>query len=250
MYNMPTAIPKTNMTTPDKSRVTLSKLICIVGAFGFLVLATAMGISTFHAWQSNAPLSNWKGGSMPYRDGCLLALAFACMAGAWFYFALKPKSLITPKNDQGGTLNVPTKNMNVRFLKKDDYQELMWPEVSVGSMDFRNVFPGDLVNIATLIRPEATASETRALFEHHTREIAKWILSNRDRFSPGDRFQIILGWPKSVRDSGRQVIKIGGDFEAVSRIADGTTEVVPMNGWTNCVFETTKTEAQPVAHRH
>ncbi len=124
----------------------------------------------------------------------------------------------------------------------------MWPDVSVGF--FRNVFPGDLVNIATLIRPEPTVSETKALFEHHTREIAKWILSNRDHFSPGDRFQIILGWPESVRDTRRQVIKIGGDFEAVSRIADGTTEVVPMNGWMNCVFETTEIEPQPVSHRH
>jgi hypothetical protein len=90
---MQVAIPQDKMVTPYKSRVTLRKVMGIVGALGFLGLAMAMGVSTFQAWQSHAPLSNWKGGSMPYRDGCQLALAFTCMAGAWFYCGLKKEPM-------------------------------------------------------------------------------------------------------------------------------------------------------------
>jgi len=49
-------------------------------------------------------------------------------------------------------------------------------------------------------------------------------------------FIIIVGWPLSVRQSGRQVIKTGGDLKEVSGIADGTTPIVPRSGWTNQVF--------------
>ncbi len=118
----------------------------------------------------------------------------------------------------------------------------MWPQVSLRATDFQNVFSGDLVNIATLITPEATVSKTLAVLKHHTSEIAKWILSHRKRFSPGDRFQIIVGWPTFVRETDRQVIKMGGDFDALAGIADGTSGLVPMPGWTNEVFEKGDTE--------
>jgi len=132
--------------------------------------------------------------------------------------------------------------MKVRKLNQREYQELVWPEVSLAAMDFRDTFPGDLVNMATLINPEPTVSETQAVLEHHTREIAMWIRSHRKRFNSGDRFQIIVGWPTSVRATGRQIIKMGGDVEAIARIADGTTSVVPHRGWTIQVFEGEKTE--------
>ena len=137
--------------------------------------------------------------------------------------------------------------MKVKVLKEGAYQEFMWPRVSLRATDFRNVFPGDLVNIATLITPEATVSETLAVLKHHTSEIAKWILSHRKRFSSGDRFQIIVGWPTSVRETDRQVLKMRGDFDAVAGIADGTTEIDPMPGWTNEVFEKGDTEQDAAA---
>jgi hypothetical protein len=132
--------------------------------------------------------------------------------------------------------------MKVKTLKEDECQELMWPNVSLRVVDFQNTFPGDLVNVATTITPELTVADTIAVLEHHTREIAKWILSHRNRFSPEDRFQIIVGWPMSVREAGRQVIKMGGGFDAVTSIADGTTQIVPMHGWASQVFENEDTE--------
>jgi len=127
--------------------------------------------------------------------------------------------------------------MNIRRFPPDEYQELMWPEVSLGAMDFRNTFPGDLVNVSSMVNPEPTLTATMAMLEQRTRMIAKWVISHRRQFGPGDRFQIILGWSKSVRDTSRQIIKIGGGFDAVEAIANGTTEITPMTGWSKNVFE-------------
>jgi hypothetical protein len=132
--------------------------------------------------------------------------------------------------------------MKIRRFNSDEYHELMWPEVSLRATDFRNTFPGDLVNVASVVTPEANADATLAMLEQRTRKIAKWIISHRRQFSAGDRFQIILGWPKSVRETGRQVIKMGGEFDAVGAIADGTANIVPMPGWSNTVFEKEDTE--------
>ena len=77
--------------------------------------------------------------------------------------------------------------------------------------------------------PEATVEETERVLTHHTREIAEWVLSNKKQFSLGDRFQIIVGWPLSVRKTGRQVIKTGGDLDKLASIAQGMTEIVPMS---------------------
>ena len=132
--------------------------------------------------------------------------------------------------------------MKIRRFSSDEYHELMWPEVSLRATDFRNTFPGGLVNVASIVKPEATLETTLTMLEQHTRKIAKWIMSHRRQFSPGDRFQIILGWPKSVRETGRQVIKMGGEFDAVAAIADGTAEIVTMPGWSNHVFEEEDTE--------
>jgi hypothetical protein len=132
--------------------------------------------------------------------------------------------------------------MKIRRFNSDEYHELTWPEVSLRAIDFRSTFPGDLVNVASLVNPEPTVDATIAMLEHRTRKIATWTISHRRQFSAGDRFQIILGWPESVRKAGRQVIKMGGDFDAVASIADGTAEIVPMPGWSNRVFEKEDTE--------
>ena len=55
------------------------------------------------------------------------------------------------------------------------------------------------------------------------REIASWILSRRERFHQGDGFQLIVGWPEIVRQSARQIGKIGGDFDKIARIAASDT---------------------------
>ena len=62
----------------------------------------------------------------------------------------------------------------------------------------------------------------------------------------GSRGQCV-GWPTSVRETDRQVLKMRGDFDAVAGIADGTTEIDPMPGWTNEVFEKGDTEQDAAA---
>lgn len=112
----------------------------------------------------------------------------------------------------------------------------MWDIVGIRSGDMRPHFDGNLVNLYSGVLPEPTVQETEVVLVAHAREIARWVLAHREQFSRGDQFQIILGWPPTVRQSGRQVIKIGGGYEDLSRIADGTTPIVLRKGWTIKVF--------------
>ncbi len=61
----------------------------LVASAIFVGIAVCMGMDTFRAWQSNSPLSNWKGGTMPYKYGALLTLAFGSLAAGGAYFSLK-----------------------------------------------------------------------------------------------------------------------------------------------------------------
>jgi len=80
------------MSTEGKSTISIRKVIGTVGAIVLLILGVVMGVHTFQAWKSTLPLSNWKGGTMRYRDGFQLAVTFACMGAAYFYFANKSRS--------------------------------------------------------------------------------------------------------------------------------------------------------------
>ncbi len=76
---------------------------------------------------------------------------------------------------------------------------------------------------------------TRAAIAHHAREMADWVLRHRVEFGAGDQFQIIIGWPESIRATGRQIVKIWADDQMLARIADGTAVVIPREGWTKAV---------------
>ena len=132
---------------------------------------------------------------------------------------------------------------------REQLKSPMWDTVGLSSCDFRPTFDGDFHNLFTCVSPESTPAATQAAMEQHTREIAQWVLAHREEFGTGDRFQVIVGWPASVRQTGRQVVKTGGDFEAISRLADGTTEILPTRGWTIQVFEKETTEQSPVGDR-
>lgn len=124
----------------------------------------------------------------------------------------------------------------------DPKDEPMWDTVAISACDFRPHCDGDLINLSSCITPGRTAQETERRLEDHTREIARWILAHHKDFSSGDRFQIILGWPKSLRRTGREVIKTGGDWGAISKIADGTTTITPRAGWAKNIFGETGNE--------
>lgn len=112
----------------------------------------------------------------------------------------------------------------------------MWDTVGQSSCDFRPTFDGDLVNLFTCVAPKKTVKETEYTLSECARQIALWVLAHRKQFAPGDRFQIIVGWPESVARFNRQAVKTGGDFEAIAGIANGTKEVFFIPGWSKQIF--------------
>lgn len=106
------------------------------------------------------------------------------------------------------------------------------------SCDFRPHFDGDLINLFTGIVPKLTRPETELQFKEVALEIAVWVLEHRKRFSPGDRFQIIVGWPLDVRSSGRQVVKTGGTFDEVKRLVEEPSLIALRDGWDTTIFDT------------
>jgi hypothetical protein len=121
-------------------------------------------------------------------------------------------------------------------VTKDFKGDPVWDTVRQSSCDFRPSFDGDLVNLATCIAPKATVKETEDALAGCARQIASWVLTHRKLFAFGDRFQITVGWPESVAKFNRQVVKTGGDFEALAGIVEGTREVFFMPGWSKQIF--------------
>lgn len=109
----------------------------------------------------------------------------------------------------------------------------LWPNCGIRRTDFRPNFAGDLVNIYSTILPLETEDQTASRFIEISREMAAWVLNHRDKFGAEDRFQLIVGWPLSVHQGGRQVVKTGGTY---SPIASGAEEVILLRGWSNTVF--------------
>lgn len=126
--------------------------------------------------------------------------------------------------------------MNVVALNRSD-SEPEWIDVGLQGCDFRPHFDGDLHNLFTTIHPLKSKSQTERFFREIAIEIANWVLSNRGRFGQGDRFQIIVGWPLSVRPTGRQVIKTGGDFDTIRRLTDSPELIQVRSDWSKSVFQ-------------
>jgi hypothetical protein len=117
-----------------------------------------------------------------------------------------------------------------------------WDVIGIACTDFHPHWDGDLVNVWSCMSPAATRAETESLLVDRTREMASWILNHRSEFGPGDKFQLILGWPESIRKTGRQIIKAGGDYDALARIVSGVEPVVTRPGWDKSIFEETTAE--------
>ena len=114
--------------------------------------------------------------------------------------------------------------------------EPVWDTVCINGCDFRPHFDGHLRNLFTTITPLQTAAETESHFRAIACEIGQWVLDQRKTFYNGDRFQIIVGWPLTVRDSGRQVIKTGGSFNEIKSLLDNQTLIQARDGWRVGVF--------------
>ena len=120
--------------------------------------------------------------------------------------------------------------------------EPSWESFGIRRMDFRPHFNGDLVNVFSAVEPQFSEEMTGNFMKDCARKLSAWILVNRDRFGAGDRFQIIIGWPKSVREYGRQVIKTGGTYEELEQIVAGKKSIELKRSWSLDVFETNREE--------
>ena len=114
--------------------------------------------------------------------------------------------------------------------------EPAWDSFGINRVDFRPHWDGDLVNIFSSVEPLDSEFATERLMVDCARSIAEWVTDHRDRFGSDDRFQIIIGWPKSVREGGRQVIKIGGTFEDLQKINAGEHPIEMRRGWSRGLF--------------
>jgi len=124
----------------------------------------------------------------------------------------------------------------------DEVIEPNWESFGIRRMDFRPHFDGDLVNVFSAIKPQFTEEMTAQFIKGCAVKLSTWILANRERFGEGDRFQIIIGWPKSVRKSGRQVIKTGGTYEELEQIVTGEKSIELKSSWNLDVFGTNRRE--------
>ena len=114
--------------------------------------------------------------------------------------------------------------------------ERVWDSVTAVRVDFRQHWNGDLVNLFTLIEPASTASETATIAADCTRQIAGWVLANRDKFGVDDRFQIVVAWPLSVRETRRQIVKIGGTYNDMDDFSSQRRPVPLRDGWSDGIL--------------
>ncbi len=112
-----------------------------------------------------------------------------------------------------------------------------WDSFGISRTDFRPHWDGDLVNVFTSVGPQEDEESTAELMKDCAVEMAKWVLGNRDRFGRNDKFQIIIAWPISVRESGRHTIKTGGTYEDLQMIVSGHKTIEIRPSWSGGVFE-------------
>ncbi|MFO1521052.1 MAG: hypothetical protein U1F77_08295 [Kiritimatiellia bacterium] len=114
--------------------------------------------------------------------------------------------------------------------------EAAWDSFGINRCDFRPQWDGDLVNLFSVIDIQQDESTTEQFMKDCARAIARWVGDHKNQFGADDRFQIIIGWPKSIRTTGRQTIKTGGTYDDLINIATGDTEIEMRRGWSLDVF--------------
>ena len=124
--------------------------------------------------------------------------------------------------------------------------EPTWDEFGIDRCDFRRHWNGDLVNVFSIVGPKATEADTEQFMKECARSLAHWIIEHCDQFGPEDRFQLIIGWPKAIRESARQAIKTGGTIEDLRKIAEGSLQVDMRRGWSAGMFPKNEPSEQVV----
>ncbi|MCM8524973.1 MAG: hypothetical protein NE327_00540 [Lentisphaeraceae bacterium] len=115
-------------------------------------------------------------------------------------------------------------------------QDQLWDSVGINKIDFRPRFDGYLYNFHSTLNPSFDEFSTEKMFIEKTHEVIKWVLNSKGKFNESDKFQIILGWPKEIRSSARQVIKVGGSIDDLMQIQKGNKIIKLTKNWSLGIF--------------
>jgi hypothetical protein len=100
----------------------------------------------------------------------------------------------------------------------EEFMSVFGQDSGLSGCDFRPTFDGWLYNAHSVISKLPTRDEQIDVIWRRAKEISEWIVERRSRYEEGDRFQIIIGWPLSIRTSSRQIVKTGGGFDVVASL--------------------------------
>jgi hypothetical protein len=82
-----------------------------------------------------------------------------------------------------------------------------FPDGGLERCDFRPHFDGFVVNAWSAMLPLQTEAATRESALRLLAEIAQWLQAHAGTFGAGDRLQLIVGFPDSVKRACRQIFK-------------------------------------------
>jgi hypothetical protein len=72
--------------------------------------------------------------------------------------------------------------------------------------------------VAAVIAPERTPEETLAHTWRLLQSLAEWVIQRAANLPPTERYMLIVGWSKSVREMQGQIFKAGGTIENVREV--------------------------------
>jgi hypothetical protein len=108
----------------------------------------------------------------------------------------------------------------------------VWPKISVDIIDFRSICNGNLINIFTLVsHADLENGDLRELILNRVNSIANWLVETEYFKMVENKFQIIIGWNKSIQLTSRQILKCGGDCDDIRKIISGETVVQFLKNW-------------------
>ncbi|BDS05381.1 hypothetical protein NT6N_04210 [Oceaniferula spumae] len=115
-------------------------------------------------------------------------------------------------------------------------EEITWEGFGIHRTSFRPQWDGDLVNLFTVIHPQESEATTESFVKSCITDLAQWIIQNQNRFSAEDRYQIIVGWPTTIRETGRHIAKAGGTLSELSELVSGEIEPRFLPSWSGGIF--------------
>lgn len=82
-----------------------------------------------------------------------------------------------------------------------------FPDGGLTRLDFRPHFDGHAINAYVQVWPLRDERETRAAAAAVLAEMTGWLRAHAGVFGPGDRLQLVVGFPDTVKRDVRQIFK-------------------------------------------